>query len=539
MPETCAPVAIDAPSLARRFADRDSWALVDVRDAVAYERHHLFGATSLPRRMLELRIGELVPDHNTPIVVCDDAEGRAELAARTLARHGYAAVAWLTGGLEAAAAAGLRVVSGTNVPSKLFGEEVVHGRDVPAVSADTLAEWLAKGRDVVVCDVRTPEEYRESCIPGAFSAPSFDIALAAADLAAAHATVVVNCAGRTRSIIGAQTLRELGLRNVVALENGLMGWRLAGRAVEEGAQRSVPAPRPRSVAFAAAASRRLADEAGVARLDTAALTSWLAQRGRNGYAFDVRAVREYMAGHIPGTIALPGGQAVQRTDDFVAIRSAPIVLIDEHGVQADLTATWLRRMGLSRVAVLDGGIEAWRRAGGALAEGRPRATPLGWDEAVREVRMCAPAECAQRLAGTESIVVLDVDGSRHYRNGHVADAVWVPRGDLEARIGQVAASHATPLLVTCATGVQSVLAAATLRAAGYADVTVLEGGTQAWHAAGLPLERATLPPQDDDLLPPYQRGLQAMRDYIDWEKLLVAGGAAAGAHDTGVKEGAS
>lgn len=529
-------VAIDAATLAGRWATRDAWALIDVREPVEYERSHLFGATLVPRRRLEFRIGELVRDRATPIVVCDDGSGRAMLAADTLARLGYRDVAWLAGGLDAAVQAGSRVASGTNVPSKLFGEEVQHGQDVPSVSADTLSAWLTEQRDIVVCDVRTPEEYAESCIPGAISAPSFDIALVAADLAAAYPTVVVNCAGRTRSIIGAQTLRELGLANVVALENGLMGWRLAGHVVEAGAQRAPMAPTQGSVAFAAAASRRLADASGVARMTPDALCEWLAHRDGNGYLFDVRSVREYTAGHIPGTMALPGGQAIQRTDDFVAVRAAPIVLVDRCEVQANLTAAWLRRMGLPDVSVLEGGIDAWQRAGGALASGRDRGRPLGWDNALHVVRMEAPADCAHRPATADRRVVLDVDGSRHYREGHLPGAVWVPRGDLERRVTGAVPSHATPILVTCATGTQSVYAAATLGAAGYADVTVLAGGTRAWREAGLPLEAAALPPQDDELLPPYERGLQAMRDYIDWEKLLVAGARMRGMGDTRVEE---
>lgn len=532
MPEHT-PNRIDAASLAARFATRDDWALIDVRDPVAYERRHLFTATSVPRQRIEQRIGTLVRDRATPIVVYDDGSGRAERAASTLACHGYGNVAVLEGGLAGVAGTGLRVVSGTNVPSKLFGEEVQHGHDVPSISAATLAEWRAAGRDFVLCDVRTPEEHGISCVPGAIGAPSFAIALAVADLAAAHETVVVTCAGRTRSIIGARTLRELGHDNVVALENGLMGWRLAGRAVEEGARQTVAAPSAASVAAAQRASRRLADEAGVARIDAQALRAMLESTGTNGYAFDVRPVRDYVAGHIPGTVALPGGQAIQRTDDFVAIRAAPIVLVDAHGVEANLTGTWLRRMGCTRVAVLEGGIDAWRATGAALVRGREREAALGWDEAVAAVRLASPFDAErQRAQG----IVLDVDTSRRFQEGHVPGAVWAPRGDLETSMASLAPSQAIPLLVTCGTGVQSVYAAAALQTAGYRDVTVLRGGTRAWAADGLPLEAAVLPPQDDELLPPYRRGLQAMRDYIDWEKMLVGADVHGATGDTTRKE---
>ena len=535
MPEQNAVAYIDARMLAQRLATRDAWALIDVRDPGAYERGHIFGATSVPRQRLEQRIGTLVRDLRTPIVLCDDGNGRAERAAITLTRHGYRGVAVLSGGVDAIAGTELRTVSGTNVPSKLFGEEVLHQYDIPAIAADTLASWRAAGRDVVLCDVRTPEEHAMSCVPGALGAPSFVIALGMADLAAAHETIVVTCAGRTRSIIGALTLRELGHVNVVILENGLMGWRLAGRAIEEGTLRTVAAPTTASIASALQASRRLADEAGVTRMDVPTLRTLLDDRGRDGYVFDVRPVRDHVASHIPGTIALPGGQAIQRTDDFVAIRGAPVVLVDEHGVEANLTGTWLRRMGIANVAVLDGGIGAWREADGRLVEGRAREAPLGWDDAIRSIRVESPPACERRrLEG--DIVVLDVDSSRHYRVGHVPGARWTPRGDLEMIIEGVVPSRATPVLITCATGVHSVYAAAALQDAGYRDVTVLRGGTREWHQQGLPLEHADLPPQDDELLPPYQRGLEAMRDYIDWEKLLLGAGARGAGSGTARKE---
>jgi len=535
VPEAAVVRTIDAQALAARFVTRDRWALVDVREPVAYERRHIFGATSVPRQRLELRIGALVRDAATPIVLYDEGNGRAERAAATLVRHGYRDVAVLGGGIDAIAGnTPLRVVSGTNVPSKLFGEEVLHGHDVPYVTAETFASWQASGRDVVLCDVRTPEEHGASCVPGALGAPSFAIALAAADLAAAHETVVVTCAGRTRSIIAALTLRELGHANVVALENGLMGWRLAGREVEAGARRAVPSPTEASVAAALPASRRLADAAGVTRVNVPALRLLLDDPVRNAYAFDVRPVRAYAAGHIPGTTALPGGQAIQRTDDFVAIRSAPVVLVDTHGVEANLTATWLRRMGLPSVSVLDGGIDAWRAAGEPIAPGRGRDSPLGWTATLGSVRLESPSVCERMRA--EGALVLDVDASRHFRAGHVPGAVWAPRGDLEDTIGRLAPSLATPLIVTCGTGTQSVYAAAALQAEGYRDVAVLRGGTRAWQESGRPLDPVALPPQDDELLPPYQRGLDAMRDYIDWEKLLVAAGGDADLHGKTMKE---
>ena len=356
-------------------------ALFDVREPGEAHRGHVFGATCLPLRLLEFRIAELVRDPATPIVVYDDATGRAQQAAATLAALGYRDVAWLDGGIDAWRAAGQRPATGNNVPSKRFGETVHAGFHVPAITPAELQQWRRAGRDVVVCDVRTPEEYAESCIPGAFVGAGFDLVQGAAGLARRHEVVVVNCAGRTRSIIAARTLAELGVANVVALENGTMGWRLAGLEVETGAGRELDPPSPADLDEARRASRALADAAGIARCDAAALAGLLAEPHRNRYVLDVRRVADYVRGHVPGSLALPGGQAVQRADDFLCVKSAPVVLVDEHGIQANVAAVWLSRMGYPDVRVLEGGLPAarWRRARRATGRraGPPRLPPRG------------------------------------------------------------------------------------------------------------------------------------------------------------------
>jgi 3-mercaptopyruvate sulfurtransferase SseA len=89
--------------------------------------------------------------------------------------------------------------------------------------------------------------------------------------------VIVNCAGRTRSIIGTQSLRNAGLPNpVYALRNGTIGWTLAGFDLERGQQRRYDADF-RASAERAATVRQLAERAGVAFIDSPTLQRWLRQ----------------------------------------------------------------------------------------------------------------------------------------------------------------------------------------------------------------------------------------------------------------------
>ena len=93
------------------------------------------------------------------------------------------------------------------------------------------------GEDMVIVDGRTVAEFQKMNIPGGICCPNGELALRIGELVPDPKTkIVVNCAGRTRSIIGAQTLIDFGVPNpIVALENGTQGWFLAGLKLENGA----------------------------------------------------------------------------------------------------------------------------------------------------------------------------------------------------------------------------------------------------------------------------------------------------------------
>ncbi len=235
---------------------------------------------------------------------------------------------------------------------------------------------------------------------------------------------------------------------------------------------------------------------------------------------DVRTAEEYAAGHIDGAVWAPGGQAVQATDEYVAVRAATIVLACDGLVRSVLTASWLGRMGYPKVMVLTGGVAAWERAGGAIALGHSLPKPAGWDAA----RAAAQAIKAGRL---DAKTILNVDSSDLYAREHVPGAAWLSRSRLEQRIGEAVPDRQAPLVVTCTDGVQSTLAVATLLGLGYAGARVLEGGTRAWAAAGLPVERGAtrlLDEPDDVVLKAYDRGREGMVAYLRWEEALDAQG---------------
>ena len=510
------------------LATRDSrLALIDVREHGEYNAAHIPGASSVPRRQLEFRMARLVPFRGVQVVVCDDDGQRAALAARTLGRMGYSRAIGLDGGLNRWASEGLPTEWGMNVPSKEFGELVEVRHQVPTSEARELERWIERGEEVVILDARTPEEYGRFCIPGGRSVPGGELALRISDIAIGrpNARIVVNCAGRTRSIIGARTLQRMGLLNVVSLRNGTSGWLLAGFQLEQGAsQVDLPEPsaeaRTRAEEFAA----RLATEDGVRYVSVDQLQSLLsAVDEQTIYLIDVRTEREFVEGHIPGFWWFPGGQAVQRADDLVAVRDAQIVFCCDGKVRATVTASWFRQMGFPNVYVVDGGTATWANKGLSLETGLAELEPFGLREAAAQVPILAPAQLAARLSAKGAPRTIFVDTSKEFAAGHVPGSRWLPRGWLELRVEQLGPDPSEPLIATDVDGRGALLAAATLKELGYRDVAALGGGIEAWRQAGLPLERGlagVMEPPDDVVPSGPDRSYADMVHYLRWEEAL-------------------
>ena len=523
------PGAISPDQLTTLLQQRDAHAFLDVRERAAFERGHIFRATPLPRRLLETRLPMLVSAPGTLVVLYDDDGRIATLAAATLGEMGYTEVFVLTGGFDAWRAAGRPVVQGLNVPSKVFGEHVLHDRKTPEVTPLELSARMAQGQDMVIVDTRTPEEYHRGCLPGAWSMPGGELILRIGEVVERpDQTIVVHCGGRTRSYLGAESLRRMGLPNpIVAVKNGTMGWQLDGLELERGASRWPPAPSAASRARAREVAARLAAEDGTPLVSPDAVAERWSHRDRESVSMlDVRTREEYEAGHVPGSIWAPGGQAVQATDEYVAVRAGWLVLICDGFGRSIMTAGWLKRMGFPHVAVLEGGVPAWERSSRSLETGQPAPAPFGYEAAQRVVERVAPGPLGPSgLLGHD--VVVSVDPSDVYQRGHLPGAIWIGRGRLELTIGRAVPDPTRHVLLTCADGVQSTLAAATLRRMGYAAARVLDGGVHAWSAAGLPVETglgSMLGEADDVVQKPYERGRAAMEAYLRWEEALDAHG---------------
>ncbi len=505
-------------------------AVVDVREPMEFNQEQIHHTTSLPRGWLEFRITGLVPVKNTPLVIVDGDCGRAARCAETLEAHGYTGTALLAGGLPAWKAAGLPTVSGTNVPSKELGERVLHEDEIPEIEAEELHALIASGDSHRIFDARTEAEYERFAIPTGVSLPGGELILHAWDFDQDKKTpLIINCAGRTRSIIGAGGLHRLGVKNARALRNGGMGFILAGLPLAYGERSEIPQPSDRSRAHGEKLAARLAEEEGIPSLSPGELREFQEKStAETLYLLDVRLAPEFRRGHIPGAISIPGGQAVQRTDEVAAVRAAAFVTYCDANARATMTAYWLRRLGLERVFFLKGGLGAWEAAGltvdasglsaggeSPLAEGEP----LGLAAARAAARPLLPEE-ARKLA-EEGGEILDVDLSPSFRAGHVSGSRWVSRAWLEERVPSLCPDRSRPVVLICEDGARSALSVATLAGMGYTGAAFVEGGKGAWRGDGLPLEEGDEGfegPVLDVALKPYDIGPSAMQAYLDWEE---------------------
>ena len=346
---------------------RQEIALLDLRHEAVFATAHPLFAANMAADRIALEAPHRLPRKDVPIVLYDDGEGLVAKASAELASLGYGDVRTLAGGLAAWRAAGYEIFQDVNSYAKAFGELVEARRHTPSLSADEVASLIEGKADIAILDVRRFDEYATMNIPGSLSVPGAELVLRAGDAAPdPNTTIIVNCAGRTRSIIGAQSLINAGLPNKVrALRNGTMGWTLARHDLEHGSAR-----RGGIGLFEGASdnARDVAYRAGVRHLGPREVAAIAADTSRTLYRFDVRDEAEYTAGHLAGFRHYPGGQLVQEVDMAAPVRGARILLTDDKGVRADMTASWLAQMAWE-VYVLDGGYD------GRLEAGAPQVGP--------------------------------------------------------------------------------------------------------------------------------------------------------------------
>lgn len=487
-------------------------AFLDVREHGQYGEGHPFFVVNCPFSVLEAEAPRLVPNKNVCIVLLDDGDGVATSAAKKLAALDYTDVSILAGGAPGWVNAGFTLFKGVNLPSKAYGEMVEHDSGTPSVSAEELQAMIDTGEDMIVLDGRTPAEFRKMSIPTARSCPNAELGLRIGELVDNPDTrIIINCAGRTRSIIGAQTLRNLGYTNQIhALRNGSQGWMLAGLTLQHG-ETPLALPEPSANTLTDVAARRAAfiEANDIPLLTVAGYESLRNDDTRTTYLFDVRSAEEFAKGTMSGADHAPGGQLVQATDQWIGVRGARIVLTDNNDIRAATSAFWLRRMGHDAL-ILDVDVRD---------HVAPRPQERDWMDGLTEIDAC---EVAKEV--TYGAQLLDASSGSNFRNGHIQRASWVIRPRLKTEL----LDPSRLVIVAGQAPAARRLVALDLIESGFKDVRILTGDPTQWADAGLSVIASQDTPPDQDMIDflffvhdRHDGSFEAARRYLEWETGLM------------------
>ena len=494
-------------------------AIVDLREEHIFAQNHPLFASNISLSRLEIEVYNRIPRLDTLVVIYDDVAARVEAAQKKLLEYGYQNIQVLEGGIQAWQRDGGELFIDVNSASKAFGEWVEHYKGTPSISAEELQAKIAANDNIVILDARRFDEYQTMSIPTGISVPGAELALRAPSLVKDENTqIIVNCAGRTRSIIGTQSLINAKLpHEIFALRNGTIGWTLADQQLEHGQARSYQDTSAEAVEQIRQNAQQLAEKAGVKRIDYAALQDLRADKQRTTYVFDVRSEQEYSQGHIADSRWVAGGQLVQETDHYAAVRGARIVLVDPLQTRAYMTGSWLAQMNWDVYVLVDERTDIFNAQG-------------AWKPATPQIsaQQLLTPEQLKTLLAEQDIAVWDFTTAANYKKGHIPTAQWVLKADVSEVIQRPAFAHKQAIVVTCGSSLLAQYAVADIQAHLKPEqhVYVLAGGNAAWAKAGFELstEHDFLSEQIDRYKRPYEgtdNSKEAMQAYLDWEFGLV------------------
>ena len=415
--------SIDPKTLKQWLHDKSEIALFDVREHGQYGESHLFLATSVPYSRLEYEAARLAPRKSVRLVVYDEVGGEiSKQAATSLLKQGYQQVYVLAGGAKAWSNAGFNLFAGVNLPSKTFGELVEEKRHTPRISVDELSKMMESSDDFIVLDGRPQSEFKKMSIPTAQCCPNGELVYRIkSHINNSDTKIIINCAGRTRSIIGAQTLINLGIKNpVYALENGTQGWYLKDYVLDHGKIAQYAEPKIDEELTLAAKS--LQAKYSIPLISDEQFLLWSKDPNRSLYLCDVRTKEEFDVDALAGAQHTPGGQMIQATDQFVGVRNARIVLYDSDGLRAMVVASWLKQMGHD-ASVLKNGVSS--------------KVSLTNNELLIDYRLNANIltdDQIKEMVADNSASLFDIRESMQFRKAHLPHSKWTIRPHLMSTI---------------------------------------------------------------------------------------------------------
>ena len=336
---------VNAETLKSWLSDKNEIAFIDVREIGQHTKGHPFFSISIPYSLFELNLEILIPNKKTKVILLDQNDGISILAYKAATLIGYSNLFILEEGVNGWINAGYKLFDGINVPSKSFGELIEQYFHTPSITAKELNKKQKNNENCIVIDGRPFDEYQKMSIPNSICCPNGELAYrVSSHVKDINTEIIINCAGRTRSIIGAQTLIDLGISNKVkALENGTQGWFLSDLCLDHNKNDFLDV-RPDDTELKKIQNKifKLLIKHSINLIDFSKAQDLILDKNKSTFIFNVTNSNKNMNSirHVPG------GQLVQATDKYIGVWKATVILVDDGDlIRAGTTAIWLKKMG--------------------------------------------------------------------------------------------------------------------------------------------------------------------------------------------------
>ncbi len=405
---------IEAKTVKSWIFDDKELAFIDVRETAQHTAGHPLFSISIPFSEFEINVEKLLPNKKVRIVLFDNNDGISEIIYKLAKNLKYINIFILKNGVYGWIKSKFYLFDGINVPSKSFGELVEKKFNTPSITASQLSQRQKEKKDIIVLDCRPFDEYNKMSIPGSICCPNAEIPYRISELVKSSNTeIIINCAGRTRSIIGAQTMINFGIENkVYALENGTQGWFLADLKLDHGKTKFLDKT-PNNGKIDELRNKVIPLlENNVEIIDLIKAQKLINDKTITTYIFDVRTISNSKKELSP-IRNIPGGQLIQATDKYIGVLKSHIIVFDDGElVRAGMTALWLKKMNYSCYVV---------------NENPKKIKKLNLRHEVNFKTKPMNLIKLTDLRSLEETLILDVRKSVDYRRTRIKGSIWANR----------------------------------------------------------------------------------------------------------------
>ena len=400
------------------ISDKEEVAFIDVREIGQHTNGHPFFSISIPYSLFEFNIKILVPNKQTRVILIDNNNGISDLVYNIAHQMGYSNISIIEGGVEEWVSAGYKLFDGINVPSKSFGELIEKYFHTPSITAKELAQKQKNNENYIVIDGRPFLEYNKMSIPKSICCPNAELFYrVSSHIKDMNTEIIINCAGRTRSIIGAQTLINFGIKNKVkALENGTQGWFLSELSLEHNKNKYLEVL-PNDIEIQQLQNKvlKLTNDLNIDLIDLKKAQQLITDKKKSTFIFDVTTSKTINI--TPGIIMnVPGGQLIQATDKYIGVWKATVILVDDGDlIRAGTTSFWLKKMGYEVYI---------------LKEGLLKAQTLKFTKEIDHKLIDLDFINLEDLVKIKKQILYDIRSSKDFCKMRIKNSIWLNRAHL-------------------------------------------------------------------------------------------------------------